>query len=319
MVVVVVHTVKHLRKQVLQVHLYGFNGQEKSPEIADGHTTALYWEYDSRIGRRWNVDPVEFAYLGPYATFDNNPIYFNDVQGLTADPPVGQEQKDGTVHTDSKGSWTYEKASNKWKGKDGIADISNEKDKYWHEYVSSVFKAVGEVVGIEDQAFSGSQDRYAPEWVAKAAELAMRNVVKIPRKPEIEGHALSDTENLEDLPVLEKYKGVSQAGWVTKFNVKKGVILVEGKPANIKADFIIDQNGKLKLGAGHFKLSDMADNVKGAGTVMITNGKIDYIDNNSGHYVPLASQMYKVIQALGNNGIVVPAKDLQFIDVNKRP
>jgi hypothetical protein len=36
---------------------YGFNGQEKSDDVTVGNTTAMYWEYDSRIGRRWNVDP----------------------------------------------------------------------------------------------------------------------------------------------------------------------------------------------------------------------------------------------------------------------
>jgi hypothetical protein len=39
---------------------FGFNGQEKVNEIAGicNHNTALFWEYDSRLGRRWNTDPV---------------------------------------------------------------------------------------------------------------------------------------------------------------------------------------------------------------------------------------------------------------------
>ncbi len=36
---------------------YGMNGQEKDDEIAQGIYTAMYWEYDSRLGRRWNLDP----------------------------------------------------------------------------------------------------------------------------------------------------------------------------------------------------------------------------------------------------------------------
>ena len=38
---------------------YGFNGQEKDNEIygTGNLNTAEYWEYDARIGRRWNVDP----------------------------------------------------------------------------------------------------------------------------------------------------------------------------------------------------------------------------------------------------------------------
>jgi hypothetical protein len=39
---------------------YGFNGQQKDEEIAGkgNHNTALFWEYDMRLGRRWNVDPI---------------------------------------------------------------------------------------------------------------------------------------------------------------------------------------------------------------------------------------------------------------------
>ena len=39
---------------------YGFNGQEKSTEIVPNESsyTAEFWQYDSRIGRRWNVDPI---------------------------------------------------------------------------------------------------------------------------------------------------------------------------------------------------------------------------------------------------------------------
>jgi hypothetical protein len=60
---------------------YGFNGQEKCPEIAEGHTTALFWEYDSRLGRRWNLDPKPNPSVSQYATFENNPIWLSDVKG----------------------------------------------------------------------------------------------------------------------------------------------------------------------------------------------------------------------------------------------
>ncbi len=63
---------------------YGFNGQEKSDEINDNLTTAEYWEYDSRIGRRWNNDPSPNISLSPYATFENNPIYNADPLGDTS-------------------------------------------------------------------------------------------------------------------------------------------------------------------------------------------------------------------------------------------
>lgn len=60
---------------------FSINGQEKTPEIFEGSTTALYWEYDSRIGRRWNVDPKAIPGQSPYATFNNNPIWHIDPFG----------------------------------------------------------------------------------------------------------------------------------------------------------------------------------------------------------------------------------------------
>jgi RHS repeat-associated protein len=62
---------------------YGFNGQEKSTEI-DPHgnnMTAEFWQYDARLGRRWNVDPVVKVWESPYAAFANNPINNIDPNG----------------------------------------------------------------------------------------------------------------------------------------------------------------------------------------------------------------------------------------------
>ena len=38
---------------------YGFNGQERDVEISGNGNlnTAEFWEYDCRLGRRWNLDP----------------------------------------------------------------------------------------------------------------------------------------------------------------------------------------------------------------------------------------------------------------------
>jgi hypothetical protein len=56
---------------------------EKDDEVSgNGNSyTATYWQYDSRLGRRWNVDPVNKAYLSSYCSFGNNPIVFVDPNG----------------------------------------------------------------------------------------------------------------------------------------------------------------------------------------------------------------------------------------------
>lgn len=62
---------------------YGFNGMEKDDEVAGkgASYTATYWQYDSRLGRRWNQDPVNKSGLSPYLTFGNNPVLFVDPNG----------------------------------------------------------------------------------------------------------------------------------------------------------------------------------------------------------------------------------------------
>lgn len=56
---------------------------EKDDEISgDGNSyTAEFWQYDPRLGRRWNVDPVVKHQESPYATFANNPIWLVDPLG----------------------------------------------------------------------------------------------------------------------------------------------------------------------------------------------------------------------------------------------
>ncbi len=62
---------------------YGYNGQEKSLEIDKfgNHNTAEYWEMDSRILRRWNLDPKPTQGLSQYSIFGNNPILYSDPKG----------------------------------------------------------------------------------------------------------------------------------------------------------------------------------------------------------------------------------------------
>ncbi|MBP6334217.1 MAG: hypothetical protein KA444_02005 [Bacteroidia bacterium] len=64
---------------------FGFNGQEQMDEITGegNHNTALFWEYDTRIARRWNMDPKPNPSLSNYSAFAGNPILNVDVLGDT--------------------------------------------------------------------------------------------------------------------------------------------------------------------------------------------------------------------------------------------
>ncbi len=52
--------------------------------------TAEFWQYDARIGRRWNVDPKPNVSISPYAAFENNGIFNSDPLGDTTRPTTYQ-------------------------------------------------------------------------------------------------------------------------------------------------------------------------------------------------------------------------------------
>jgi hypothetical protein len=62
---------------------FGFNTQEKDDEVygAGNLNTAEFWEYDTRIGRRWNTDPVVKVWESPYLVNSGNPIRYIDPKG----------------------------------------------------------------------------------------------------------------------------------------------------------------------------------------------------------------------------------------------
>ena len=64
---------------------FGFNGQEKDDELlGPGNVnTTEFWEYDCRLGRRWNMDPIYLAFQSEYSCFNNNPLAFSDPFGLS--------------------------------------------------------------------------------------------------------------------------------------------------------------------------------------------------------------------------------------------
>ena len=59
------------RKFSSNSYKYGFNGQLKDDEIyGDGNlNSAEYWEYDTRLGRRWNMDPIVKPWESPFSCF----------------------------------------------------------------------------------------------------------------------------------------------------------------------------------------------------------------------------------------------------------
>jgi RHS repeat-associated protein len=101
---------------------YSHNSHEKEDAIYKGAQSAEYWMYDSRIGRRWELDPLTYDWQSSYAAFNNNPIYFSD--------PLGLEGKGGDKGK-SRGQKIEDNANKK----------SNTKDWVWNNETGKLEKA----------------------------------------------------------------------------------------------------------------------------------------------------------------------------------
>ena len=129
---------------------FGINGQERDDEIyGNGNSyTAEFWQYDPRLMRRWNVDPIVKPWEASYAAFSNNPILNIDLKGDNANPVYDTE---GTLlGTDDKGlkgeaifmkkedfeqGMIHDKAMEKNVGFEGLTDL-NAQIKYKANYES---------------------------------------------------------------------------------------------------------------------------------------------------------------------------------------
>jgi len=137
---------------------YGFNNQEKDDELyGDGNSTnAEYWQYDARLGRRWNVDPVKTSWESPFATNGNNPIYYNDPNGdfktwfgaaLYSALHGGKVSKNSeAAAVDKFGKWNVEvKRKN---AKTDVTATTSGKTEDGHEYIDPV-QVQGKTISVQ--------------------------------------------------------------------------------------------------------------------------------------------------------------------------
>ena len=78
-----INSVKGLRGYGLS-YRFQFNGQEKDDEVAGAGNsyTAEFWQFNPRLGRRFNLDPIVKYWESGYATYANNPLILVDPKGL---------------------------------------------------------------------------------------------------------------------------------------------------------------------------------------------------------------------------------------------
>ena len=80
---------------------------------------------------------------------------------------------------------------------------------------------------------------------------------------------------------------------IINYNIIDGKII--GLDDDRLYDFIINIDGDLIIGKNHTKLSNKSKYVLFAGEIKLKDGKIYYINNNSGHYQPNLLETMKFI------------------------
>jgi hypothetical protein len=62
---------------------YGFNNHEKDNEVSGigNHISWGNYGYDSRLARRWGLDPVDQIFMSNYSVLGNSPIWYFDPDG----------------------------------------------------------------------------------------------------------------------------------------------------------------------------------------------------------------------------------------------
>ena len=126
-------------------YVHGYNGQELDMAWDNNHYTSSHWEYDSRLLRRFNIDPKPTTYLSTYSTFRNNPILFQDVLGDTV-----------LVSRKFAKSREFRKLKKDWRKQAGLAiTVKNGQLEYAH----TMFKGIKKPARTPDKYSSIARDQ----------------------------------------------------------------------------------------------------------------------------------------------------------------
>lgn len=84
-------------------------------------------------------------------------------------------------------------------------------------------------------------------------------------------------------------------------------------------DYIINTDYQLLIGRGHFKLNKKKEYLISAGRIGIgNNGRICYIDNDSGHYLPSFEHTKQIAIYFNSIGMCVDLSELKIINIEIR-
>lgn len=153
---------------------YGFNGQEKSDEIAEGTTTALFWEYDSRIARRWNIDPKPRIWESSYMCFRGNPIILSDIDGDTTRMYNSEGRLLGTDNRGTNNLVFISEAKNDRKA----TGISANASKFSEEQLLNNLKSLGTVYDI-GSIVNFYKNNYGKGTITQISDAQLKDIYNI--------------------------------------------------------------------------------------------------------------------------------------------
>ena len=190
---------------------YRWNTQEKVDEIsgAGNHNTALYWEYNTRLGRRWNLDPKPQISSSDYAVNGNSPIWITD--------PLGDDWFKYQAKGEKKASWHWQKGQEaKYIGTDDKEHTTKKGFEYLTTFRKTATNIEGGTNGVltlykqdkieiqTNEAFSGNSN-YSSTAPVNSGDYYMRMDVRTTSNPVIavntgEGPQPVITWGLESIP-----------------------------------------------------------------------------------------------------------------------
>lgn len=121
-------------------------------------------------------------------------------------------------------------------------------------------------------------------------------------------------KKLKPLKVAEEYLGKNQPGLKESFKIENSLFKIKGQNANGGFDYVVLKSGEMRIGKGHYQLSDKANEVLAAGRLDFKNGKIDYIDDWSGHYRPTTKDLVNYVNEFTKKKLTTPTLSIRTVN-----
>jgi hypothetical protein len=108
-----------------------------------------------------------------------------------------------------------------------------------------------------------------------------------------------------ELPNITAKLPISQPRGISAGNVtiSDERVRIEGRLAQGTYGYVITKDGKLKLSAPHYYLSEEAASVGGIGSANFVDGRFKYIVDDAGHYQPTGDELLRTGAVLKKNGL----------------